>query len=76
MADPTYGPMMVIEAFFSAPSLPDDRIGGWLCRGHDKNDVYQEYTVVGAMWSSSMMPGDWIDWFRVPIEIGSPLLDE
>ena len=75
MTDSTYGKTMVFDAFFNAPDLPDDRIGGWLVRGHDKDDVHQEYTVVGA-WSNSIMPTGWIDWIRVPIEIGSPLLDE
>ena len=69
-------PMMVLNAFFDAPDLPQDRVGGWLVRGHDKNDEYQEYTVVGSVWSNSMSPTGWIDWCRTPIEIGSPLLNE
>lgn len=73
--DPLYGgPRMVLDAFFG-PDIPDDQVGGWLVRGHDKDDVYQEYTVVGE-WHNSMMPKDWIDWIRTPIAKGSPLLDE
>ncbi len=71
--DPSYGPTMVFDAFFNAPDLPKEQIGGWLVRGHDRDDVYQEFVVKGE-WTVDHWPTGWIDWVRVPIEIGSPLL--
>jgi hypothetical protein len=64
---------MVFVAFFNAPEIPDDKAGGWLVRGHDSNDVYQEFVVIGV-WSNKNCPVGWIDWIRVPIEVGSPLI--
>ena len=69
----TYGPKMVLDAFF-APWPPEDEIGGWYVQGHDANDVYQEYVVRGA-WKSEDMPKDWIDWVRCPIKKGNVLLE-
>jgi preprotein translocase subunit Sec63 len=69
----TYGPRMVFDAFFNAPDLPEEKTGGWLVRGHDKDDVYQEFIVIGK-WSNNYCPKGWIDWIRVPIEVGSALL--
>jgi hypothetical protein len=73
MSDPSYGPHMALNGFF-APWPPEERIGGWLVRGHNKDGIYEEYVVVGE-WDS-WGPEGWIDWYRVPIEIGSALLVE
>jgi hypothetical protein len=71
--DPSYGPMMVFDVFFNSPDIPSEQIGGWLVRGHDKDDVYQEYVVVGD-WLNAHGPVGWIDWIRTPVQKGSPLL--
>jgi hypothetical protein len=68
-----YGKTMVFDAFFNSPDIPDDQVGGWLVRGHDREDVYQEYVVHGE-WTNESSPDDWIDWIRVPIKRGSVLL--
>ena len=73
MAGDLYGKRMVFDAFFNAPTCAEDRIGGWLVRGHDKDDIYQEFVVTGE-WSNTHCPDGWIDWIRVPIEVGTPLL--
>ena len=70
----TYGKTMVFESFFNSPTLPKDQIGGWLFRGHDKNDEYQEFVVLGAECDPVNYPDDWIDWCRIPIARGSALL--
>ena len=79
MADESYGPMMGINAFFNAPDLPASEIGGWYVRGHDANDHYQEFVVPIAGDSAAqdvIFPkvDGWLDWHRVPLAKGSPLL--
>lgn len=69
-----YGKTLVFDAFFNGPEIADNRIGGWLIRGHDSNNVYQEYVVAQHPCPISAYPKGWIDWIRVPIEKGTPLL--
>lgn len=64
-----------VEAFFQPyPKAMD--VGGWLIRGYDQNDEYQEVVHVGE-WKQpecfKLIEG-WIEWIRVPIPKGSPLL--
>ena len=75
--DHTYGPRMVFDSFFNAPDIPQEKIGGWYVRGHDSNDVYQEFIIYSPNPPNrEIFPHveGWIDWIRVPIEIGNPLL--
>lgn len=71
-----YGKTLVFDAFFNGPDLTDDRVGGWLIRGHDSEDVYQEYVVAQHPCPVPAYPDRWIDWIRAPIEKGSPLLSD
>lgn len=67
---------MVFLSFFNYPDESKMDIGGWLIRGHDKNDVYQELVINKRTLSSSDYPNDWIDWCRWPLEVGSILLKD
>lgn len=71
-----YAKGFTLDAFFNSPS-DDKDAGGWLIRGYDANDEYQEIVHVGE-WKQpecfALVEG-WIEWFRVPIPKGSPLLE-
>ena len=70
--DSSYGHKATLDKFF-APWPPENEIGEWYVEGHDANDVYQDFVVVGE-WKAEHIPQGWVDWIRTPIRTGNPLL--
>ena len=69
--------MMTLNAFINDWSVPKALIGGYYIRGHDENDEFQEFVVVGSEWPYKEVLGrvrHWIDWVATDLEIGNPLL--
>lgn len=79
MSKDDYGPMMGINSFFNSPHVPKEEIAGWYVRGHDEKGDYDEFVVLGndngaVMDAIYTRHAHWVDWHRVELRAGDPLL--